>query len=173
MKNNKEIYRMITAIIYLIGILTCVTCNYIIEHNLSWSLIVIIGICMSYTITNLPFYYDGEKHKWLFILAIFNVLIYAMVCTISFLYGGEWLVGSLILTTVMSLIVWINILFCTFTKFKMKNKMSFVLLSMSLITIISNPLAKLLFEVNGTCIYSLVFAAILALSSAIVYIVKK
>ena len=61
---------------YLIGIITCFICNLAIDHKLSWSLIVLVGVFMAFTITSLPFYLKDKKYKHCKISAAMTPLVY-------------------------------------------------------------------------------------------------
>lgn len=124
---------------YLIGIITCFICNLAIDHKLSWSLIVLVGVFMAFTITSLPFYLKDNKYKLCKISAAMTPLVYLLLFTINYIYGGDWLLGSFLIASFALIFWWICVLVCTFTKIALNYKIAFCLLMLAVVTIPMNP----------------------------------
>lgn len=130
---------------YLIGIITCFICNLAIDRKLSWSLIVSVGVLMAFVITNLLFYLKNNKYKLCKISAAMTPLVYLLLFTINYIYGGDWLLGSFLIASFALIFWWICILVCTFAKIALNYKIAFCLLMLALVTIFMNPfIAKVL-----------------------------
>ena len=124
---------------YLIGIITCFICNLAIDHKLSWSLIVLVGDFMAFTITSLPFYLKDNKYKLCKISAAMTPLVYLLLFTLNYIYGGDWLLGSFLIASFALIFWWICVLVCTFTKIALNYKIAFCLLMLAVVTIPMNP----------------------------------
>lgn len=48
---------------YLIGIIMCFICNLVIDHKLSWFLIVLLGVLISFSITTISYLLKNNKYK--------------------------------------------------------------------------------------------------------------
>lgn len=123
---------------YLIGIITCLICNLVINHKLSWFLIAFLGILISFSITSLPYYLKNNKYKFCKISAIVTILVYLLLFTINYVNSGDWLLGSFLIASFVFVFLWIIILVCTFTKIALNYKISISLLILSFITIFTN-----------------------------------
>ncbi len=146
-KEKKEIqkYRTIKKwlfniinLVYLIGIITCFICNLVIDHKLSWFLIVLLGVLISFAITSLPFYLKNNKYKLCKISAIVTILVYILLFTINYVNNGNWLLSSYLITSFVFIFLWISILICTFTKVALYYKISISLFMLSFITVFTN-----------------------------------
>ncbi len=135
----------ITNFGYLIGIITCLICNLVIEHKLSWFLIVLLGILISFSITSLPYYLKNNKYKFCKVSAIVTMLVYLQLFTINYVNNGDWLLGSFLIASFVFVFLWLIILVCTFTKIALYYKISISLLILSFITAFTNQFcAKIL-----------------------------
>ena len=124
---------------YLIGLITCLICNLVIDHTLSWFLIVFVSILISFTLTSVPFYLKKNKYRWFKIAIIFTVLVYLLLFTIDRVYHGEWLLESFQIATFVFVFLWMDLLLCTFTHMDIHYKIAISLLLVAFITIYTNP----------------------------------
>jgi len=123
---------------YLIGIITSFICNLVIDHKLSWFLIVLLGILISFSITSLPFYLKDNKFKLCKISLTVTALVYLLLFIINFVFNGDWLLGSFLIASFVFIFLWLIILVCTFTKISLYYKISISLLILAFITIFTN-----------------------------------
>lgn len=128
----------ITNFGYLIGIITCLICNLVIDHKLSWFLIVLLGILISFSITSLPFYLKNNKYKFCKIFTIVTILVYILLFIINYVNNGNWLLSSYLIASFVFIFLWISILICTFTKIALYYKISISLLMLSFVTVFTN-----------------------------------
>lgn len=136
---------------YLIGLITCLICNVVIDHKISWFLIVLLSILISFTITSLPLYLKNNKYKFCKISAIVTILIYILLFIINYINKGNWLIDSYLIASFVFIFLWISILICTFTKIALYYKISISLFLLSIVTVITNPFcAKVLDISNNT-----------------------
>ncbi len=153
----------ISNIGYFIGIITCFICNLAIDHKLSWFFIVVLGIMISFSVTSLPFYLKNKKYMLCKISLIITILIYVLLFTINFVNGGDWLLNSYIIASLVLLFVWISILICTFTKIALYYKISISLLMASFIITFTNPVCSKVLGIsnNDSNIYNVICAVIM------------
>ncbi len=146
-KEKKEIqkYRTIKKLLfniinlgYLIGIISCFICNLVIDHKLSWFLIVLIGVLISFSITSLPSCLKNNKYKFCKIFAIITILVYILLFIINYVNNGNWLLSSYLIASFVFIFLWISILICTFTKIALYYKISISLFMLSFVTVFTN-----------------------------------
>ncbi len=132
---------------YFISLFVCFLCNFIIDHKLSWFLIVLVSIMISFTLTTLPFYLKKSKFKLLKISFLLSFLIYLLLFVINFVYGGAWLFASFkILTFILSL-YWLDVLVITFLNINKYYKISISLLLLAICTTFTNPLCNKVLDI--------------------------
>lgn len=124
---------------YLIGILTCLICNLVIDHKLSWFFIVLLGIMISFSITTLPLYLNKNKYRFCKISLIVTMLVYLLLFTINYVNNGNWLFESFLIASFVFGCIWIIILMCTFTKIALYYKISISLFTLAFLTVWTNP----------------------------------
>ncbi len=148
---------------YLIGMITCFICNLVIDHKLSWFLIVLLGILISFTLTTVPFYLKNNKYRFSKIFLIVTFLVYLLLFTINYVYNGNWLLGSFLIASFVFLFLWISIFICTFTKIALLYKVSICLLMVSFITIFTNPVCAKVLDIpnNDNNIPNIMCAAVM------------
>lgn len=148
---------------YLTGIITCLICNLIIDHKLSWFLIVFLGIFISFSIINLPYYLKNNKYKFCKVSLIVTMLVYLLLFTINYVNNGDWLLSSFLIASFIFVFLWLIILVCTFTEMALNYKISISLLILSFITVFTNQFcAKVLnFPNNESNIPNLICATIM------------
>ncbi|MDE5539470.1 MAG: helix-turn-helix domain-containing protein, partial [Bacilli bacterium] len=123
---------------YLIAIIACFICNIVIDHKLSWFLIVLVGILISFTITSLPFYLKNNKYKVFKITSIVTVLVYLLLFIINYVTLGSWLLDSYLIASFVFIFLWIDVLICTFTKIAVSYKVAISLILLSFVTAFTN-----------------------------------
>ena len=148
---------------YLMGIITCFICNLVIDHKLSWFLIVLLGILISFSITSLPFYLKNNKYKFCKISVIITILVYLLLFTINYVNSGNWLLESFLIASFVFIFLWISILICTFTKIALYYKISISLFMLSFITIFTNQFCAKLLDIpnNDSNIPNIISAVIM------------
>ncbi len=153
----------ITNFGYLIGIITCLICNLVIDHKLSWFLIVFLGILISFSITSLPYYLKNNKYRFCKVYLIVTMLIYLLLFTINYVNNGNWLLDGLQIASFVFVFLWVIILICSITKIALNYKISISLFILSFITVFTNQFcAKVLnFPNEESNIPNLICAAIM------------
>ena len=68
---------------YIISLIVCLICNLVIDHKLSWFLIVLVGIAISFTITTLPLYLKKDKYRLFKVSIILTALVYLLLYIIN------------------------------------------------------------------------------------------
>ncbi len=165
----KKVFYYTIEVSYLIAIVTCFICNLLIDHKLSWSLIAFVGITLSFSITHFPFYLKKNKYRVIKATTVFTILVYLLLFVINAVTNGNWLLQSYLISTFVFILLWIDILFCTFTKVDKVYKISMSLLMISICILFTNPLCEHLFNivrqddniVNNICAYILILIAII------------
>ncbi len=147
-RNIKKVIFYLINIGYLIGIITSFICNLVLDHKLTWSLIVLIGVGISFTITSLPVYLKKNKYILLKITLLVNLLVYLLLFTITYIYKFDWLIKSIIIASFVFIFIWIGLLIITFTKIDKMYKISINLIIISLVTIFTNPLSEYVLNIN-------------------------
>lgn len=152
MKKYRTIKKWLFKIInfgYLIGIITCLICNLVIDHKLSWFLIVLIGILISFSITSLPFYLKNNKYRFCKISVIITILVYLLLFTINYVNHENWLLDSFLIASFVFTFLWITILICTFTKIALYYKISINLFIISCITVFTNQFCAKVLDLSN------------------------
>ena len=148
---------------YLIGIIACFVCNLVINHKLSWFLIVLLGILIAFSITSLPFYLKNNKYMFCKVSLIVTFLVYLLLFTINYVNNGNWLLESVIIASFVFIFLWIAILICTFTKIALYYKISISLCILSFTTIFTNQLCAKVLDIpnNDSNIPNIICAVIM------------
>ncbi len=148
---------------YLIGIVTCFLCNLVIDHKLSWFLIVLLGILISFSITSLPLYLKKNKYRFCKISLIVTILVYMLLFTINYVNNTNWLLDSFLIASFVFVFLWIIILVCTLTKINLYYKISFSLFNLAFITIFTNQFCAKVLDIsnNDSNIPNLISAVIM------------
>lgn len=148
---------------YLIGIISCFICNLVIGHKLSWFLIVLLGVLISFSITSLPFYLKNNKYKFCKISAIVTILVYILLFIINYVNNGNWLLSSYLIASFAFIFLWISILICTFTKIALYYKISISLLMLSFVTVFTNQVCAKVLDIpnNDSNIPNVICAVIM------------
>ena len=147
-KISKKYIFSILNISYLLGLIICFICNLAIEHTLSWFLIVMVAIAISFTITSYPIYLKINKYRGLKITTLLTILIYLLLATIHYVTGGDWLINSYKIATVELSLLWVTILIWTFTNFNYFYKISLSLFILAVSIIITNPICEKIFDIS-------------------------
>lgn len=134
---------------YIIGLFVCLLCNIIIDHTLSWFLIVLVSILIAFTVTTLPFYLKKNKYKLFKVSLILTLLVYLLLFTINFVYKDNWLFGGLKIASFVFIFLWLAILIITFTNMKKYFKTAISLVLISLLTIFTNPFCNLVLKISN------------------------
>lgn len=152
---------------YLIGLITCFICNLVINHRLSWFLIVLLGILISFTITSLPLYLKRDKYRWLKVTIIFTILVYLLLVTINYINNGDWLVNSFKIATWFFIILWSGVLICTFANIDKSIKISISLILSAILVMFTNPLCEVIFNIvnEDNNIANIIISIIMIISS--------
>lgn len=148
---------------YLIGIISCFICNLVIDHKLSWFLIVLIGVLISFSITSLPSCLKNNKYKFCKIFAIITILVYILLFIINYVNNGNWLLSSYLIASFVFIFLWISILICTFTKIVLYYKISISLFMLSFVTVFTNPFCAKVLDIpnNDSNIPNVICAVIM------------
>ncbi len=148
----RTIKRVILSILnigYILGILTCFICNLVIQHQLSWFFIVLVGISISFSVTTLPLYLKKNNMRWIKVITVLSILIYILLFMIYYVVGGEWFLGSTLIATYVLLFLWIIVLVSMFLKIDYHYKIAFGFLLMAILTVTMNPFCNLLFSLSN------------------------
>lgn len=148
---------------YLIGIISCFICNLVIDHKLSWFLIVLIGVLIYFSITSLPSCLKNNKYKFCKIFAIITILVYILLFIINYVNNGNWLLGSYLIASFVFIFLWISILICTFTKIALYYKISISLFMLSFVTVFTNQFCAKVLDIpnNDSNIPNVICAVIM------------
>jgi len=181
-KEKQEIkrYRMlkkwlfnIINIGYFIAIITCFICNLVIDHKLSWFLIVFVGILISFSITTLPCYLKNDKYKFAKTSLLVTSLIYLLLLTVHHVNAGDWLLESYFIASFVLIFLWIPILTCTFTKIATPYKISIGLFAFACITMFTNYVCAQVLDISNDGNLSNIICAILMIAIAIAIAFKE
>lgn len=134
---------------YLTGIIVCFICNLVIDHTLSWFLIVLLGILISFSITSLPFYLKNNKYKFCKISANVTILVYLLLFIINYVNNGNYLLESFFIASFVFIFLWLSILICTFTKMDLYYKVSICLFMLSFVTLFTNPFCAKVLDISN------------------------
>lgn len=148
---------------YLIGIISCFICNLVIDHKLSWFLIVLIGVLISFSITSLSSCLKNNKYKFCKIFAIITILVYILLFIINYVNNGNWLLSSYLIASFVFIFLWISILICTFTKIVLYYKISISLFMLSFVTVFTNQFCAKVLDIpnNDSNIPNVICAVIM------------
>lgn len=159
---------------YLIGMMTCFICNLVIDHQLSWSLLVLLGILISFSITTLPFFMKNNKYKFCKISIIVTFLVYVLLFTINYVNHGNWLLESLLIASFVFVFLWTSILICTLTQIALDYKISISLVMLSFLTMFTNPFCTKVLDIpNNESNIPNVICAIIMLIIAFCFLLKQ
>ncbi|MCI8347647.1 MAG: hypothetical protein HFJ12_06870 [Bacilli bacterium] len=159
---------------YIIGIITCFICNLVIDHKLTWFLIVLVGILISFSITGIPFYLKGNKYKALKITSIVTVLVYLLLFVINYLNVGNWLLDSYLIATFVFMFLWVDVLICTFTGIAANCKIAISLILLSFVTVFTNFVcAKVLNITNSHSNIPNIICAVIMVAISFAMIIKQ
>ncbi len=161
--NLKKYSLMFINIGYIIALITCFICNLVIDHTLSWFLIVLVSIGISYSITSLPKYIENNRYKFSKIALIVTILIYLLLIIINIVIEENILKDALIIASYVFLILWSGIIIATFTNIKVKYKVAINIFLIALLTSTTNPFVEKVTKINseGNNIYNLAISIIL------------
>lgn len=148
---------------YIIGIITSFICNLVIDHKLSWFLIVLESTLISFSITSLPNYLKNSKYKFSKVSLIITFLVYLLLFTINYVNNGNWLLESILIASFIFICLWICIFICTFTKIAIYYKIAISLYILSFITIFTNQFCAKVLNIsnNDSNISNIICAAIM------------
>lgn len=163
---------------YLIAIITCLICNVAIDHKLSWSLIVIASIAVSFSLTNLPFYIKDNKFKATKVSAIFMILVYLLLITINFVNKDSYFFSSSLIASFEFIFWWLIVIVWSFLKIDKLKKTSLTLLILSFSVIYTNPVVSIILDIPASNNFSNQLTAIIMINIAIIlfiisWILKK
>lgn len=180
-KRDAQKYRTIKKIIYyslsasyIIALITCLICNLLIDHKISWFLIVLVSIMLASSLTNLPLYLKKDKYIVAKVSFVVTILIYLLLFVIALVSGGNWLLKSFAIATFELLLFWLGIIFSTFTKLDRFYKIAINLLLLSICTIFTNPLCERVLNIpsNSNNIYNIIIAILLVISAIIISTIR-
>lgn len=159
---------------YFIGILTCFICNLVTLHTLSWFFIALFGILISFTITSLPFYLKNNKYRWIKVFAIFTILVYFLLFVINYVNHGNWFFSSFLIASFVFILLWIEVIICTFTNMDNTYKISTIFLSLAVLTAFTNPVVKMVLNITSSRedIYNINAAIALLMISVVIAVGK-
>ncbi len=166
----KKIIHSCISIGYLIALISCFICNLAVDHKISWFLIVLNSIGISFSITNLPFYLKKDKYRVAKISLIVTILIYLLLFIINLVSNGNWLFQAFAIATFEFILLWLAIVICTFIKIDKCYKISIALILLSICIAFTNPFCeKILSIVNQSDnTYNIIVAILLAIIGIII-----
>lgn len=165
----KKIIHYCMCIGYLIALITCFICNLAIDHKMSWFLIVLTSIGISFSITNLPFYLKKDKYRVAKISLIVTILIYILLFITNLVNNDNWLFQAFAIATFEFILLWLGIVICTFTKIDKYYKISISLILLSICTAFTNPFCeKILNIVSQSDNYNIIVAILLVIIAIII-----
>lgn len=143
----------------------CFICNLVIDHKLSWFLIVLLGVLISFSITTISYLLKNNKYKVCKISLIITPLVYLLLFTINYVNNRDWLIESFIIASFVFVFLWMSILICTFTKIALNYKISISLFILAILTIFTNQFSASVLDINnnGANIPNIICAVILIL----------
>lgn len=155
---------------YIIGIITCFICNLVINHKLSWFLIVLTSIGISFSITNLPFYLKKDKYRVAKISFIVTMLIYMLLFITNLVSNGNWLFQAFAIATFEFVLLWLGIVICTFIKIDRYYKISIALILLAICTAFTNPFCEKILNIVSQAdnIYNITVAFLLVIVAIII-----
>ena len=157
---------------YIISLIVCLICNLVIDHKLSWFLIVLVGIAISFTITTLPLYLKKDKYRLFKVSIILTALVYLLLYIINLVYNEFSLLDSYKICTFVFGLYWLDILVVIFTKINKYYKISFSLILLAICTIFTNPLCNKILDIsNESSNIPNIISGIIMIISALVILV--
>lgn len=158
---------------YLIGLITCFICNLAIDHKISWFLIVLLGIAIAFTITSVPLILKRNKYKWFKVALIFTILVYSLLYIVNYVNSGNWLFNSLIISSFVFMLLWIDIIICTFTNIDKYYKVSISLILLAILTAFINPYIEKVLNISvDNNIYNGITAIVMVIISLVISVKK-
>ncbi len=176
-KREIKRYRTINKIIhyciyigYLIALIICFICNLAIDHKMSWFLIVLTSIGISFSITNLPFYLKKDKYRMAKISLIVTILIYMLLFIINLVSNGNWVFQAFVIATFEFILLWLGIVICTFIKIDKYYKVSIALILLSICTAFTNPFCEKILNIvsQSDNTYNIIVAILLVIIAIII-----
>ena len=176
-KREIKRYRTINKIIhycisigYLIALITCFICNLAIDHKISWFLIVLTSIGISFSITNLPFYLKKDKYRMAKISLIVTILIYILLFITNLVSNGNWLFQAFVIATFEFILLWLGIVICTFIKIDKYYKVSIALILLSICTTFTNSFCEKILNIvsQSDNTYNIIVAILLVIIAIII-----
>ncbi len=172
-KNYRTIKKMIRYFIsigYLIAIITCFICNLVIDHTISWFLIVLVSIGISFSITNLPFYLKRDKYIMAKVSIAVTILTYILLFVTNLVSHGNWLFQSFAIATFEFILLWLGIIICTFIKIDKCYKISICLILLSICSAFTNPFCEKALNISSQTDnnYNIIIAALLLITAVII-----
>ncbi len=143
----KKVIYYVISISYLITLITCFICNLAIDHKLSWFLIVLVSIGISFSLTNLPFYLKKDKYRVAKVFLATTILIYLLLFVTNLVINGNWLLQSFAIATFELILLWLGIIICTLTKMDKCYKIAICLLLLSACTAFTNRFCEIILNI--------------------------
>lgn len=141
--NFTGIYTHIMTIAYGLAILTCFICNLAVGRTLSWFYIVLVGISIAYSITNVPFMV--KRHRLVTSAACVSVMVYVLLAVCNWFVNGNWLFSvAYPIATVSLIYAWAILLVCCSRRMNWMLKSAFISLLVGITTITVNSLCNYL-----------------------------
>lgn len=155
---------------YVIGIFTCFICDLAINHKLSWFLIVLVGILISFSITSLPFFLENDRYRVLKVAFIVTILIYLLLFVINYVNLSDWLLGGYLIATFVFIFLWIDVLVCTFTKIAVNYKIAISLILLAFVIAFSDLVSAKVLNIpkNDSNIFNIICAIIMGIIAFII-----
>ena len=132
-----KIYLNIMLLIYGIAVLTCFICNFALNRELSWSLIVLVSIAMSFSITNLPFYF--KEHGFYIASVAVTAFLYLLLYVCSIVTGGNWCIKAFQIAVFPTIIAWLILMVIKIHRVNWLFKSAFISLLAGVLIIVTNP----------------------------------
>lgn len=136
------IYDWTLTICYVFAIFVCMLCDVLLNHTLTWSLIVVVSIAMAYSVTNLSFKF--KSHNIVKVLLMLMVLNYLLMIVIKYcLYSSLDLSISFHIVSIAYSSIWLIVLIA----YKVRDlvlKSSLILIVTGLFSAFFNPMINLL-----------------------------
>ncbi len=156
-------YDLIFLISYGIAILTCFIVNLAVSHELSWFFVVLTGIGIAFSITNLPFILKrtglikNYKINLLVCYAVMTLFIYlVLICAYKFTYYGGWKLGDGCLIATVSVIVpFLMLVVALFLKENKFIKLGYISLLGAILQGFINPVINYIDEGKNTNFFEL------------------
>lgn len=170
----KKIIHYSISIGYLIALISCLICNLAIDHTLSWFLIVVVSIGISFSITNLPCYLKKDRYRVIKVSLVVTILIYILLFIINLVNNGNWLFQSFAIATFELILLWLGIVFYTFTKVDKHYKISVNLLLLSICTVFTNPFCEKILNISiqSNNIYNIIVAIAVVIIAIVISGIK-